>query len=467
MEPCRLLPEKPFPSYSAYLETTGNSAVLKADGLGPGKVLKEVIESGLRGRGGAGFPTGRKWTTILKHPCETRFVVCNAAEGEPGCFKDRWLIRMNPYAVIEGMLIAAQVAGAKRLYIAIKASFEKERRRLEEAVAEMKAVGLFEGLELTITPGPEEYLFGEEKAMLEVIEGGAPLPREAHYPPYERGLFAEGESEPNPALVTNVQTYAHVPGIVTHSGDFFAGIGSANTPGTILFTLSGAVRRPGVYEVESGTPLVEVFETCGGGPPEGARWKAALQGVSAEPLPAEHFHVTADFDALAKAGSGLGAAGFILVGEATPIPRVAQMVARFLYVESCSQCPACKVGLEQASTGLDRLVAGEGEKSGGLDPVIEGARHAPQGNRCYLPVQGSRLIPALVAMFPEEFEAARRGELADSEVYPIPKIADFDEARGEFVYDERQMLKEPDWSYREPKEEPEAEAEAEDDAGER
>jgi NADH-quinone oxidoreductase subunit F len=281
----------------------------------------------------------------------------------------------------------------------------------------------------------------------------------AHYPPYELGLFGDQES-PNPCLVNNVQTYAHVPGIVTHGGEAFAGIGSAGTPGTLLVTLSGAVRRPGVYEVESGIPLREVFEKCGGGPPEGRRWKAALQGVSAEAIPAERFDTAADFDALTEAGSGLGAAGFVLIDDATPMPRVAQMVARFLYVESCAQCPACKVGLEQSSVGLDRLVKGETDA---MDAILEGARHAPQGNRCYLPVQGSRLIPSLVEMFPEEFESARRGELAETVEFPVPKFVDFDEARGLFVYDERQMLKEPDWSYREAEEE--AADEAEDEPG--
>lgn len=458
MKRFHLLPERAYPSYKAYLDARGESAALKADGLGPDRVLREVIDSGLRGRGGAGFPTGRKWTTLREHACPTRHVVCNAAEGEPGCFKDRWLIRMNPYAVIEGMLVAAQVVGAERLFIGMKASFEKERARLAEAAAEMRALGLFADFELTIAPGPEEYLFGEEKALLEVIEGGPPMPREAHYPPFERGLFATAES-PNPCLVNNAQTYAHVPSIVVHGGEGFARTGAPDTPGTLLFTLSGAVQRPGVYEVESGTPLAEVFERCGGGAPDGRRWKAALQGVSVGVIPAERFDTPATFDALAEIGSGLGAAGFILVDDATPMPRVAQMAARFLYVESCAQCPACKEGLRMASTGLDRLLAGEGAESGGLDPVIEGARHAPQGNRCYLPVQASRLIPSLVGLFPGEFEAARRGELAASAEFAVPKFVDFDEARSAFVPDAKQGLKEPDWTYRTaPVEEEEGEA---------
>src|SRR5688572_5011114 len=209
-----LLPETPHASYAAYLKAAGSKLPTTAAEA----ALKEVERSGLRGRGGAGFPTGTKWRTIREHPCKTRSVVCNAAEGEPGTFKDRFLIRRNPYAVLEGLALAARVVDTSSIYVAIKRSFAREIDRLTEALAEMKKAGALDGLEVKIVEGPEEYLFGEEKALLNVIEGAGPLPREAHAPPYERGLFSKPGS-PNPALVNNAETFAHVAGILRKGAD--------------------------------------------------------------------------------------------------------------------------------------------------------------------------------------------------------------------------------------------------------
>src|SRR3954471_17508693 len=183
-----LLPSAPYETYVSYGKATGEHAVQKARKATPEAILTEVEKSGLRGRGGGGFPTGTKWATVLKHPCTRRTVVCNAAEGEPGTFKDRWLIRRNPYAILEGMLIAAHVVGTRELYIGIKESFMKEIERLGRAIEEFRHAGLLDGYTIKIVAGPEEYLFGEEKALLNVLEGQGPLPREAHYPPYERGI---------------------------------------------------------------------------------------------------------------------------------------------------------------------------------------------------------------------------------------------------------------------------------------
>ena len=226
-----LVPSSPYPSYQAYLEAVGGSAVEAARRRSSADLLDQIKKSGLRGRGGAGFPTGTKWATIVNHPCRIHDAVVNAAEGEPGTFKDRWLLRHNPYAVLEGLLIGGHVIGARGLYIGIKATSTAEIARLNTAIAEMSKAGHLGGKEIHVTQGPEEYLFGEEKALLEVIEGNEPLPREAHYPPYEKGLFATSLS-PNPALVNNAETFAHVPGIVLHGAESFRRLGTANTPGT-------------------------------------------------------------------------------------------------------------------------------------------------------------------------------------------------------------------------------------------
>ena len=442
-----LIPERPYASYAEYLRAVGGDALVEARGRDPLEVLDAVTRSGLRGRGGAGFPTGLKWQTVARHACPTRYAVMNAAEGEPGTFKDRWLLRHNPYAALEGLLVAAHAVGAQGAFIAVKASFAVEIARLRAALEEM--AGTIGRLPVQIVEGPDEYLFGEEKALLEVIEGSGPLPREAHYPPYEIGLFATPGAE-NPCVVNNVETYAHVPSIVRAGAASFREIGTQDTPGTLLFTLSGDLRRPGVYEAPAGISLEVLFHEHGGGPRPGRAFVAALSGVSTGVLPASRFATPADFGSLALAGSGLGSAGFVLLDDATSIPRVAQALTRFLYVESCNQCSACKSGLRTASRALDALFGEEPPRTDVLEHALYGARSAPQGNRCYLPVQASVLLPSLTERFPDAFERLARRPAEVGPAWPLPKIVDYDPETGAFRYDERQARKLPDWSYEEP-----------------
>ncbi|HZS39291.1 MAG TPA: SLBB domain-containing protein [Polyangia bacterium] len=446
----RLLPRAAHSTYDAYLAAVGASAVEKARKLAPEVILRELRASGLRGRGGAGFPTGTKWTSVHRNPCPIRYVVVNAAEGEPGTFKDRWLLRQNPYAMLEGMLIAAHVVGARAAYIAMKRSFTRELDRVRRAVEEMTAAGIIDAdTSVQLVEGPEEYLFGEEKALLNVVEGSEPLPRTPDNPPYEVGLFAT-PSSPNPALVNNVETMSHVAGIVRHGADAFRARGTADTPGTLLVTISGDVARPGVYEVDAGTPLDEVLETHAGGPRPGRKFVLALSGVSTAPLAAERFHVPLEFGALQHAGAGLGSAGFVLVDDAASIPRVAQSVARFLYVESCNQCSACKAGLRLASRAIDEIFDPALATPDDPERALFGAASAPQGNRCYLPVQGSILIPSLLRRYAAAFSDQVAHPSRETAPWPIPKLVDYDETARAFRYDERQALKQPDWTYREP-----------------
>ncbi|HVE39150.1 MAG TPA: NADH-ubiquinone oxidoreductase-F iron-sulfur binding region domain-containing protein [Planctomycetota bacterium] len=443
-----LLPAAPYETYAAYTKATGESALTKARKATSDHILAEVERSGLRGRGGGGFPTGTKWGTIRKHPCAKRTVICNAAEGEPGTFKDRWLIRKNPYAVLEGMLIAAHVVGTHELYIAIKESFRKEIERLQQAIEELKSAGVLDGYTVKIAAGPEEYLFGEEKALLNVLEGHGPLPREAHYPPYERGLRGTAES-PNPALVNNVETFAHVPSIVRHGADSFRKLGTSDTPGTLLFTLCGDIEKPGVYEAEAGIPLRELFFRLGGGPRGPRSFKAAICGVSAAVIGPEKFETRADFGSLRMINAGLGSGGFMLIDDETSVPRVAQAVARFLYVESCNQCTACKHGLRTASSAIDELFDAKTATPDDYERALFGARSAPQGNRCFLPQGGSLIISSLLTRFKGEFDAQLSRPKNGPGRWRLPKIADYDEASKKFLYDVRQDTKNPDWTYKE------------------
>lgn len=442
-----LIPDKPLASYDDYRAATGASAVEAACQHTPSDIVRAIQSSGLRGRGGAGFPTGTKWASIANHSCATRFVVCNAAEGEPGTFKDRWLIRHNPYAVLEGMLIAAQVVAAqKTLYIGIKRAFTQEITRLKSAIEELRAAGILGTYEIKIVEGPDEYLFGEEKALLEVIEGGLPLPREAHYPPYEKGLRATVIS-PNPALVNNAQTFAHIPSIIRLGAESFRQLGTAGTPGTIIFTVSGDVQRLGVYELEAGITLRQLLFDVAGGPKPGRTLKAILSGVAASVITANKLDTPCEFDTMKLIGSGLGSAGFMVYDDTVSIPHLAQGVARFLYVESCNQCTACKHGLRMAHDSLTEMFDSETASDDDYLSALYGARSAPQGNRCYLPVQGSLLIGSLLETFELEFAQQLARPERDIPEILITKITDFDPERGVFTWDEKQARKNPDWTY--------------------
>ena len=442
-----ILPERPFGTYREYLEATGETAVRAARDLGPDAVLDTLTKAGLRGRGGAGFPTATKWTSVKSHPCETRYVVCNAAEGEPGTFKDRWLLRRNPYATIEGMIIAADVIGARDIYVAVKGSFAPEIKRLQQAIAETAAAGLHGYHDFHLVEGPEEYLFGEEKALLEVVEGNEPLPCEPHYPPFERGLFATPRS-PNPAVVNNVETFARVPGIVRHGAGWFRAVGTNDTPGPIIYTVSGDVQRPGVYELPAGITLNALFNEVAGGPRPGRHFKAAMSGVSSAVILPGDFSTPADFGSM-SAIAGLGSAGFMVFDDQASMARVLQSVARFLYVESCNQCSACKSGLRMASSAIDDLFDPELASADDLARARQGARSAPQGNRCYLPVQGSIVIPAMMKRFEEELAAQLAAPAKAAPPYVIPKMVDFDEATRTFHHDPAQPRKLPNWTYEE------------------
>jgi NADH-quinone oxidoreductase subunit F len=423
-----LLPEgsgRAFRTYSEYLAAVGEDAAHKALGIAPEEIIEEILRAGLRGRGGAGFPTGAKWKTLRAHPCPTKYVVCNAAEGEPGTFKDRYLLRKNPYATLEGMRIAAHAIGATKGYLALKASFEVEIARVRAALREMRA--LFEDFEIEIVLGPEDYLYGEEKALLNVIEGEGALPREADDPPYEHGLFATPGS-PNPALVNNAESFAHVPSIIRHGADSFREVGTSDTPGTLMFTLSGDVERPGVYEREAGITLRELIFDIAGGPARGRRIKAILPGVSSRVLGPTDLDTPLDFGSFAAIGAGLGSAGFIVYDDRRSALRIAQAAARFLFVESCNQCSACKVSLGLCAAALDGIVRGSDDHDL-PDQAIIAAHHAPQGNRCYLPVQGAVLIPSLVTRYRGDFEIP-----TGSAEVRLAKIVDFDEPRRRFIY---------------------------------
>ena len=429
----RLLPEKSIDSWQQYIARDGGQALAKALTIPREQIIADVKKSGLRGRGGAGFSTGVKWASVAHDPCPTKYLVCNGAEGEPGTFKDRYLMRKNPYQLLEGIAIAAYAVQAKTAYLGIKKSFEKEYVALRRALAEMSAQGALGPTPIEIVRGPEDYLFGEEKALLEVIEGGDALPREADLPPYVKGLFVTDPAELNPAVVNNVETLSNVPHIILRGADWFRSVGTKDSPGTMVFTLTGDVRNPGIYELPMGTLLGTLIEDYGGGVASGRSMKAVFSGVANSVILPSALDAPMDFGSMQAIGSGLGSGGFIVYDDTNCILQIAFRFAEFLFVESCFQCIACKSGTNQATSALRKLINGAGGEMD-LELALAGARSAPRANRCYLPVEASLLIPSIVANFlPEFVQHYDRGCQGCREVI-APKLADFDESTGRFTY---------------------------------
>jgi NADH-quinone oxidoreductase subunit F len=431
--------EQKASSFEEYLGSGGGAGLERALAMHPDQVIEEVALSGLRGRGGAGFPTGRKWLAV-RTGTGSRYVVCNAGEGEPATFKDRLLIRRNPYRLIDGIAIAAHAVGAERAFIGLKESFATETHILTRALGEMEEAGALP-VPFQLVPGPDHYLFGEETGMLEVIEDRDPLPRVAR--PYYLGLFARPPDE-NPTLVNNVETLSDVAHILAHGPDWLRQWGTDASPGTMLFTVAGDVEREGVYEAEMGTPLREVLERAGG-VREGRRVKAIFPGASSTALIEEQLDTPLSFEAMAAVGSGLGSGSFAVYDETTCIVEAALLFCRFLHVESCGQCPPCKLNSGDVVEFLEALERGEG--AGDLDVALTRARGSTDGQKCALPTGTSLLMQSLFLTFGEEFRAHAGRPCPSPRELVLPKIVDWDEEAGRFSYDEDYVRKRPDWTY--------------------
>jgi NADH-quinone oxidoreductase subunit F len=460
-----LLADPPVTDLADHEARGGLVGLGRAYELGPGATVQEVILSGLRGRGGAGFPVGRKWqsvrdaieTDVEDGGADRAFLVCNGAEGEPATFKDRAIIRANPYALVEGVAIAAFALGAERAFIGIKERFGAEAERLATAVDEFAAAGLLGETPVQVVLGPDAYLYGEETGMLQVIEGEAPLPR--NVPPYLHGLFATVPSSgwsaspggvatefaaSNPTVVNNVETLATVSQVLARGPEWHRSLGTEGSPGFVVATVVGDVVRPGVGEVELGTPLRDIIDRVGGGLPAGRTVKAVLSGAANPVLTGDQLDTPCSYEGFEAIGSGMGAAGFLVLDDTTSMIEVAQVLSRFLYVESCGQCPACKLGCGAVTDGLDRLAAGAALPED-VETIAYRLRTVTDGNRCYLPVQEQRVVGSIISTFADEVNLALDGLPVPARDFVVPKLVDL--AGGVATYDERQVLKQPDWTY--------------------
>jgi NADH-quinone oxidoreductase subunit F len=443
----RVLPREPYANLADYIAAGGGEGLAAARAVAAETIIEELAASGLRGRGGAGFPTGLKWRTIksFASPGLRTSVVVNAAEGEPGTFKDRVIIRENPYAVIEGALIAARAMDTQTIVIATKAAFVEETTRLRAAIAEVASAGWLAAAEIRVVEGPSEYLYGEETALLEVIDDRPPFPRIA--PPFRRGISpvagTESDSAGPPVLVNNVETIANVAAIIAKGADWFRSIGTADSPGTILCTVTGAVQHPGVFEVAMGTPLRQVIDSAGGTWP-GQDLRAVMIGVSSAVLTAEHLDTALTYEAMAAVGSGLGSAGFIVIADDTDPCSVAAGASRFLAIESCGQCTPCKQdGLEIARL-LEGAVQGSGTPED-LDTIRERLVTVTDGARCSLASQHQTVIGSLLRKFDREIGTRFQPNAEAVGVHVISALVDIvDEAAR---YDTSFVDKQPDWTF--------------------
>jgi NADH-quinone oxidoreductase subunit F len=375
--------------------------------LTPEAIVDEIKRSGLRGRGGAGFPTGTKWDKVLHHRIKERYFVCNAGEHEPGTFKDRFLLKHYPHQVLEGCLIAAYTIQAKASYVYLNHEYEEERQNLAQAIEQARSHGLIGknvlgsgfDMEVEIFSGQGSYVAGEETAMLESMQGRPAMPRQKPpFYPTDFGLYGK------PTLVNNVETLCNIPRILSKGASWFAEVGTERCPGTMLFSLSGAVKRPGVYELPMGTPLRVLIDDCGGGVPGGRKVKAVFPGgPSFSMVTAEQLDMPMDFDSLKKAGTGLGSAGVIVVDDATCMVAQTLKFSEFFKTESCGQCPSCRMGTINLATLMTKIERGEGTAKD-LDSLMQLCGFVKGTGYCTLVTGAAVLVQSSLKLFRREFE---------------------------------------------------------------
>jgi NADH:ubiquinone oxidoreductase subunit F (NADH-binding) len=351
-------------SIDEYLARGGYGAFLKVlTRMDPEQVIEAVKRSGLRGRGGAGFPTGLKWEFARQAPGEKKFVVCNADEGDPGAFMDRSLLEGDPHAVLEGMLIGAYAMGATHGYIYVRAEYPLAVRRLKIALAQARQYGLAGenilgtgfSLEIKLREGAGAFVCGEETALMSSVEGKRGMPRPRPPFPAQRGLWGY------PTNINNVETWANVPLILEHGPDWFAALGTSGSRGTKIFALTGKALRSGLVEVPMGITLREIVFGLAGGLPAGRRFKAVqIGGPSGGCLPASALDTPVDYDSLTQAGAMMGSGGLVVLDDSTCMVDLARFFTAFNRRESCGKCTPCREGTQRMLEILERLTAGQG-----------------------------------------------------------------------------------------------------------
>jgi NADH-quinone oxidoreductase subunit F len=455
-------------SLEQYVRDGGGRGLAAAREVEPDAVIAEVEVSRLRARGGAGIPCGPKWRTVRAYgtgAAAPPSVVVNAAEGEPGSFKDRAILLRNPYRVLEGALIAARAVGASDVIIASKRAHADVRRRADEAIDEARVAGWLDGIDVWVFDGPDEYLYGEETAMLEAIDGRPPFPRIA--PPYRRGVHEivdrtvgphsssasaalvelagpSRDAVGSPALVNNVETLANVPAIMVEGPEWFRSVGTEESPGSLVCTVTGATQRHGVGEVPMGTPLREVLRLIGGGPDAGRVIKAVMGGAATPLLRADQLDTPVSFEGMQSVGGRLGCGAFIVFDDRSDMAAPAEGVARFLAIESCGLCTPCKedgIALADLFGRVRRSQADDRD----LAAIEDRLRTVVYGARCDLATQYQLVLQSILDDFSDEIHAHVHGNAPAAPPELIASVMDI--VGPVAVLDESHARKQPDWTF--------------------
>lgn len=393
----------------------GYAALLKATTeMEPEEVLREITNSGLRGRGGAGYPTGLKWSTVAKMDGDMKYVVCNGDEGDPGAFMDRCIIGSDPHRVIEGMAIAAYAVGATKGYVYIRAEYPLEIKRLKKAMAQAKRynilgenmMGTSFSFTIDIRLGAGAFVCGEETALIASIHGkrGNPRPR----PPYpsERGIFRK------PTLINNVETLANIAPIIRNGAEWYASMGTETSKGTKVFALAGQIANTGLIEVPMGISMKEIIYEIGGGVPEGKKVKAVQTGgPSGGCIPASKLDVPVDFESLKSLGSMMGSGGMIVIDETANMLDIAKFFMEFCQTESCGKCIPCRVGTTHMLHILDRFSQGKGSYRE-LEILKDLCEVTRSTSLCGLGMSAPNPILSTINHFEDEYINAIQPELA-------------------------------------------------------
>ena len=373
----------------------------------PADVIQVIKDSGLRGRGGGGFPTGVKWMLAAGNQADQKYVCCNADEGDPGAFMDRSILEGDPHVVLEAMAIAGYAIGASQGYIYVRAEYPIAVQRLKIAIDQAHEYGLLGNdifgtgfnFDIELRLGAGAFVCGEETALMTSIEGhrGEPHPR----PPYPavKGLFGK------PTILNNVETYANIPQIILKGADWFASMGTEKSKGTKVFALGGKIKHTGLVEIPMGTTLREVIEEIGGGIPNGKKFKAAQTGgPSGGCIPAEHFDVPIDYDNLISIGSMMGSGGLIVMDEDTCMVDIAKFFLEFTVDESCGKCTPCRVGTKRLLEMLDKITQGKGTMAD-LDKMEQLCYYIKDNALCGLGQTAPNPVLSTLRYFRDEYEA--------------------------------------------------------------
>jgi NADP-reducing hydrogenase subunit HndC len=391
-----------------YIGTGGYEALGKVlTEYTPDDVIKIITDSGLRGRGGGGFPTGLKWKLAKENQADQKYVCCNADEGDPGAFMDRSVLEGDPHAVLEAMAIAGYAIGANQGYIYVRAEYPIAVQRLEIAIKQAREYGLLGNnifgtgfsFDIGLRLGAGAFVCGEETALMTSIEGNRGEPRPRPPFPAQKGLFGK------PTILNNVETYANIPQIILNGAEWFASMGTEKSKGTKVFALGGKIHNTGLVEVPMGTTLREIVEEIGGGIPNGKKFKAAQTGgPSGGCIPAEHFDIPIDYDNLIAIGSMMGSGGLIVMDEDTCMVDIAKFFLEFTVDESCGKCTPCRIGTKRLYEILDKITKGQGTLED-IDKLEELCYYIKSNSLCGLGQTAPNPVLSTLRYFKDEYIA--------------------------------------------------------------